>query len=581
MGDGGPRARLLAGVHARRPALRICPQCRHETEAPRCPRDGFATLDAARYAEPDGTEVLGTVFDARYRIDRLLGMGGMGAVYEAVQLSVDRPVAIKVLRPGLARGLRDVARFQQEARAVAALSHPNTIRLFDFGQVEDGSLFLVMELLRGETLEDLLQREAPLAPARVADIMAQVAEALVEAHAQGIVHRDLKPANLFMAELSGRQDFVKLLDFGIAKVTGERAADAPLTSTGVAVGSPRWIAPEQASGEPVTGQADIYTLGAIAFEMLTGRPLFAGRSATDLLVAHLQAPVPPISVQGRPLEGPLPTLVRACLAKLPGQRPPGATAVLDALRAMRGRWVESASAHLDAPAPGSAAPRSARGPTQELARPGPRGAGPTPRDAPAVQPRRGDTVSWTGVVEEVAVTSPVMPLAETGPVVIDAGGGAGGGECVLEATGPVAAAVMPQSAVEATAPVAVSRAGKGAGLRRRMPGATQAAPEPDQDEIPTDPEATGQRVWVVPGRRSPGKGRVVAGLVGDRGGGGGGGGVVARSGAGRAGPRPGLGLGLGPGWWPGLRPGRAEAGPGSAEAGPGWGLSCHCHCHCC
>lgn len=382
-------------------------------------------MDATRYRQPDPGVVAGTVFDGRYRLERLLGMGGMGAVYEAVQLSVDRPVAIKVLKPGLARDLRDVARFQQEARAVAALSHPNTIRLFDFGQVEDGSLFLVMELLRGETLEELIAREAPLAPARAAAIALQVAEALVEAHAHGIVHRDLKPPNLFLAELLGRQDFVKVLDFGIAKVSGERAADAPLTSTGVAVGSPRWIAPEQATGEPVTGQADLYTLGVIVYEMLTGRSLFSGRTATDLLVAHLSAPVPPLTVRGRLLTGPLPDLVRQCLEKVPSARPAGAIAVVEALRAMEGRHLappEHAAAQATA-GPGASQPR--RGPTQEIVLPGGEPASERPRRqtsrldvaASPDPPLAGvETTAFTGPVEVVALTVPVPTLVRTGPI---------------------------------------------------------------------------------------------------------------------------------------------------------------------
>ncbi|MEZ4269777.1 MAG: protein kinase [Myxococcota bacterium] len=380
-------------------------------------------MDASRYREPDAAALEGTVFDGRYRLVRLLGMGGMGAVYEAVQLAVDRPVAIKVLKPGLARDLRDVARFQQEARAVAALSHPNTIRLFDFGQVEDGSLFLVMELLRGETLEDLIAREAPLAPARAAAIGLQVAEALVEAHAHGIVHRDLKPPNLFLAEVLGRQDFVKVLDFGIAKVSGDRAADSPLTSTGVAVGSPRWIAPEQATGEPVTGQADIYTLGVILYEMLTGRSLFTGRTATDLLVAHLRAPAPAVAVEGRVLSGPLPDLVAACLEKLPSARPQGAMEVVEALRAMHGQHITAAS-HVTAPGPQvPKPPRAPRGPTREIVPPRGEPARSPAQTGQISQPASIDpaavgirTTAFTGPIEEVALTSPVPALGATGPI---------------------------------------------------------------------------------------------------------------------------------------------------------------------
>ncbi|MGM0577563.1 MAG: protein kinase domain-containing protein [Myxococcota bacterium] len=312
--------------------MRICPQCRMETTERSCPRDGFQTVDKARY-DPDRQDPLvGTVFDERYRVDAVLGRGGMGAVYRAVQLAVNRPVALKVLRPELAQELKEVARFQQEARAVAALNHPNTIRLFDFGQVDDGSLFLVMEYLEGEPLGALLKREAPLEPARVVRLAEQILESLAEAHAHGIVHRDMKPANLFLTEVFGKRDFVKVLDFGIAKVEGDRAAEGRLTGTGVAIGSPRYIAPEQACGREVTGQADLYALGAILYELLTGGPVFRRRTATDYMLAHIKEQAPPPTLDGEPLRGPLPDLIMRCLDKLPSRRPDGAEGALEAVR---------------------------------------------------------------------------------------------------------------------------------------------------------------------------------------------------------------------------------------------------------
>jgi serine/threonine protein kinase len=491
-------------------------------------------VDATRYRQPDPAAVAGAVFDGRYRLERLLGMGGMGAVYEAVQLAVDRPVAIKVLKPGLARDLRDVARFQQEARAVAALAHPNTIRLFDFGQVEDGSLFLVMELLRGETLEELIAREAPLAPARAAGIALQIAEALVEAHAHGIVHRDLKPPNIFLAEVLGRQDFVKVLDFGIAKVSGDRAADAPLTSTGVAVGSPRWIAPEQATGEHITGQADLYTLGVIAFEMLTGRSLFSGRTATDLLVAHLSAPVPPLTVHGRALTGPLPDLVRQCLEKLPSARPPGAMAVVEALRAMEGRHLAPPDRAGATAATATPPPARPRGPTQQLKRPDGDVASERPHrqtsrlGGPASvepQPVGVQTTAFTGPVEVVAFTAPVPALVRTGPTATRPG---------TEPTSDIDISALAPP-VSNTAPTQSLPAETAAGTTGDMPAYAPAAGlafdehdldptvavplvtgetaqarvhsgggRADEDEIPTDPDATAHHIPDRPPRRGAG-----------------------------------------------------------------------------
>ena len=314
--------------------MRICPQCARRTEARICPEDGFQTVDEALLRQTKDPRV-GLIFEDRYRIEGVLGRGGMGTVYRATQLSVGRPVAIKVLNAALVTDLTTIARFQQEARSVAALRHPNTIRLIDFGQSEGDTLFLVMEFLEGEPLSALIKREAPLDPERVIRFGMQALESLAEAHSVGIVHRDLKPDNLFVTELFGRPDFLKVLDFGIAKVSGF-GADTKLTGDGVALGTPRYIAPEQASAERVDARADIYSLCALLYEMLSGKPPFIRGSVIEYMLAHIEEDVPPLKREGEELRGRLPDLIYAGLSKLPEHRPPNALAALECLRACAG-----------------------------------------------------------------------------------------------------------------------------------------------------------------------------------------------------------------------------------------------------
>lgn len=313
--------------------MRICPQCRLETELEKCPKDGYRTVDASRYEASE--HAVGTTFQGRYRIESKLGSGGMGAVYKANQISVDRPVALKVIHAKLADNLSDVARFQQEARAIASLHHPNIVSLIDFGQSETGELFLVMEFLAGRSLGSLIREESPLEGTRIVAIATQIFEALHQAHANAIIHRDMKPENIFLTHVGRTVDFVKVLDFGIAKVSAD--THAPVTSitrTGTIVGSPRYMAPEQARGQTLSGQTDLYAVGAMLYEMITGHPVFRARSATDCVIKHVTQPPPRPVVAGDYVAGPLVSFVMALLEKSPAARPAGAAACLEALEAM-------------------------------------------------------------------------------------------------------------------------------------------------------------------------------------------------------------------------------------------------------
>jgi serine/threonine protein kinase len=316
-----------------------------------CPEDGFRTVSGSRYVDVPEDPLIGRVFQDRYRIDEKIGEGGMGAVYRALQLTVNRWVALKVLRRSETTDLKDVARFQQEARAVASLQHPNTVGLIDYGETEDGIFFLVMDLVEGCSLKETIRDEAPLSLEGTAHIIGQIAESLAEAHSRGIVHRDLKPGNILLTDLVGRPDFVKVVDFGIAKVSGPAAADTQLTAAGLAMGSPRYMSPEQATASPITAQSDVYSLGTIFYELLTGEPLFTCEQATEYLIAHLrEEPMWP-RVGGRRLEGPLVELCMACLAKLPSARPQGASAVLEAIQAATSTVAAEVETRGEAPEP--------------------------------------------------------------------------------------------------------------------------------------------------------------------------------------------------------------------------------------
>ncbi len=319
---------------------RVCSLCGHHTTEPVCPFDGAPTAEAS-------TTWLGRTIDGRYRIDAPLGSGGMGAVFRATQLPVERPVAVKLLRASEASEAL-ATRFRREARAIAALRHPQIVQLIEFGEAESGEHYLVMELIEGRTLEAVIASDAPLPEQRVARIGAGIAKGLACAHDGGVVHRDLKPANIMLTDHAGERDFVRILDFGIAQLAGpEAAASFDLTGTNAILGTPRYLSPEQARGEAVVPQTDLYALGLVLYELLTGRSPFDASSLTGWLMAHVQEePAPLVGSDGRSLAGALPALVLRCLAKDPSQRPESARAVLAALEqivARRGTLGESRS----------------------------------------------------------------------------------------------------------------------------------------------------------------------------------------------------------------------------------------------
>jgi serine/threonine-protein kinase len=233
----------------------------------------------------------GDVLDGRFRIDGLIGHGGFGAVYAATQLNLQRKVALKVLRPDLIATDESRARFRREAEMAQRLEHPNTVRLFDFGGADAGNPYMAFELLHGRGLDDIIAREGRQSEARVGRMGSQVLKSLMEAHDKGIVHRDIKPSNIFLCDFPGEPDFVKVLDFGIAKPT---KGDVPtVTSDGQVLGSPSYMSPEQVRGDRVGPGSDLYSLGLVMAEMLTGRLVFSGPSAIQVLIDQVsEVPVP-------------------------------------------------------------------------------------------------------------------------------------------------------------------------------------------------------------------------------------------------------------------------------------------------
>jgi len=278
----------------------------------------------------------------RYELRRRLGRGGMGEVWAAWHAGLSREVAVKLLRIDAGREADTIAaqRFEREVRATVELSHPNTIRVLDFGTSDEGLLYYAMELLEGENVAQLVKREGALPPARAVHLTLQAARALGEAHARGIVHRDVKPENLFVTTAGGESDFVKVLDFGIAKSLAHPEG-ATLTQTGAIAGSATTVSPEVVSGKEVGPPADVYALGATLYFLLTGRYPFETNSSTTTMVAHLTEPVVPPSVRTQnEIPRDLEDVVMRSLQKEPGDRYVDARALAAALAesSLAGTW---------------------------------------------------------------------------------------------------------------------------------------------------------------------------------------------------------------------------------------------------
>jgi serine/threonine-protein kinase len=357
--------------------MKKCPKCgvEYADATTLCPADGVAL-------ETTDDSLIGKTLAGKYRIDARLSAGGMGAVYRGTHVLMDKTVAVKVLRPSLAADEKIVARFSREARAASRISHPNAISVTDFGEDEDGIVFLVMEYLSGKTLKHVIREEGPLSLARTVDIMRQVGDALAAAHSQNVVHRDLKSDNIMLVTTSVG-DHAKVLDFGIAKINEPDELDTGLTAPNLVMGTPQYMSPEQCSQDTeIDARSDIYSFGVILYEMLAGHVPFGGDSATIVMMKHLQDPVPSILDERKDIPPAIGRVVARAMAKLPANRYQTINELLEDLTIAAGMTV----LRLDQPVSAATRPIPADEP-DEITVVRPRvDTGETPRRAPVTVP---------------------------------------------------------------------------------------------------------------------------------------------------------------------------------------------------
>src|SRR5215475_4425229 len=286
-------------------------------------------------AQPDpfiGRDIL----NGQFQILQKIGSGGMGAVYKASQPEMNRMVGVKILHPKLANRKDLVSRFRREARAMSHLQHPNTVKVFLYGELDDGSLYIVMEYLEGKNLNQVVRKEGPLPVERAVPVLIQVCGALQEAHLQGIVHRDLKPENIFLSTNGGLKDFPKVLDFGLAKVTERelRPGSIMLTQEGMVFGTPEFMSPEQAQGKTLDARSDIYSLAVILYEVLTGKLPFDAKSPMEYIQMHVTRPPIPLDerIPGKHFPRGLGIALLKAMEKVPEKRYTNAADFAQALK---------------------------------------------------------------------------------------------------------------------------------------------------------------------------------------------------------------------------------------------------------
>ncbi|WP_437971199.1 serine/threonine-protein kinase [Sorangium sp. So ce260] len=496
--------------------MATCSACRsvYPDDVVTCPEHGGALLPDEAFSEEDAELQPGAMI-GEYRVERLLGAGTFGDVYAGEHPLIGKRAAIKVLNRRFASDPTVVSRFIGEARAVNRIRHRNIIDIFSFGVV-DGRHYFVMELLDGLTLGALIRREGRLSPGRAVPLLEGIADALDAAHAAGITHRDLKPENIFVATEKGGRWFPKLLDFGVAKLAGDALAHR--TATGVAVGTPAYMSPEQVRGKGVDHRSDIYALGVIAHEMLTGALLFQAESMMDVMMMHLLNEPPRASSVCADLPPELDAPLLAMLAKRAQERPPSAGAAVQALAEQVRRLgleglggasasrpggseravsigprhisSDAATAAVGALDPGNggasgtlrspgASGASAAGATQPMPPAAPRGADPAPGATAGAE------------VGRTVALAPLSPLAEParGP---RAGGRGAGVLALLLLGGAVAVALAwPRAGGDAAAPPAAA------------PAAAPAAPPGATDPAATTPGAAPGVAGKAPGASDP------------------------------------------------------------------------------
>ncbi len=324
--------------------MKICPVC--STEYPNdvkfCPNDGQTLRSAA-----PASDLVGQVVADRYHVVKKLGEGGMGQVYLAEHVKMGRRSAIKVMNPSMVHDPDAVARFNREASNASRITHPNVCAIYDFGETPDGLIYLAMEFIEGEPLTDLIEREGALPVPRAAAIFLQTADALQAAHDLGIVHRDLKPDNIMLSRRKGGGDTVKVVDFGIAKAVGGDEAGQKVTKTGLVVGTPEFMSPEQLSGDTLDGRSDLYSLALVLYRMLSGKLPFEATSVQETMIKRLTDD-PTTLAEARPdLSFPpgLQPVFDTALARTPAERYQSVTKFAADVAAVTGQPIATAVPH--------------------------------------------------------------------------------------------------------------------------------------------------------------------------------------------------------------------------------------------
>ncbi len=387
-----------------------------------------------------------SVLNGQFLVEQKIGSGGMGAVYRASQPAMNRLVAVKILHPKLTNRKDLVSRFRREARAMSHLSHPNTVKVFLYGELEDGSLYIVMEYLEGKNLNQLVRKEGPLPVERAVPVLTQVCGALQEAHSQGIIHRDLKPENIFICNSGGLKDYAKVLDFGLAKVTERelRPGSIMLTQEGMVFGTPEFMSPEQAQGKPLDARSDIYSLATILYEALTGKLPFDAKTPMEYIQLHVtKSPIPlDERVPGKRFPAGLGQVIAKALSKKPEDRYGSAMEFAEALRvfAPHARFSDIM------PQNRTVEPTQVDPPTvpNGRANPAPQAAPqPAPMPAPAASQRGPHDAGRTLRMEPLAgpAPAPLPPNLQQGA----AGGPGGGAPQALHASMATTGGLMPQS----------------------------------------------------------------------------------------------------------------------------------------
>ncbi len=492
-----------------------------------CPACHASVDDSQRFCQSCGTVVtppegpdplLDQILGGKYRVIRLIGEGGMGAVYEGEQQlgTTKRKVAVKTLHPHLSRDPKIKARFEREVGTIAELEHPNTIQVYDFGTTADGILYIVMEFLHGKSLADQLEKNGAMTPERVQNILEQVCGSLEEAHARGIVHRDLKPDNVVLVERAGKKDFVKVLDFGIAKRSKEEDKDEQkLTQQGMVLGTPPYMSPEQFTGRPIDSRSDIYSLGVMAYEMLSGALPFKANTAWEWATQHMTQP--PIAIESlaaasRATES-MRAALRRALAKSPDDRFQTVREFVDAFAGAGGvattapppqRQKTEMGTPLDVAAafggPGSAGLVPGGAPVQGYTPVGGNVAFPTPAAIPQPPPR---VVAGGGGRKMLLVAAGLIGVVSVVAIAFAVKGSSGGGskEVVFDNGSPPAPATSLTAATPATAEPASAEPGSGGDIPPLNGGATPH-PQPHGNPGPT-PTHQGPSPGPPPGPTQP------------------------------------------------------------------------------